>query len=171
MTDTLKILGFRHELELIDPKTGEVVDREVVYNRIPQAGIDFLMQAPFGDVAAVPNFYCGLFRNDFIPLAGTTAADIPTAMGEWVGYSEGTRPLWDRTYNGAGTYDNAAAKATFTPTADATVYGGFLCSSAEKGGNTGLLLSVARFSTIKTVSAGLEAKYSCGLTYLPMTSI
>lgn len=171
MNDHLKVLGFRHVLELIDPKTGEVLDREEVVNRIPQAGIDFLMQAPFGDVAAVPNFYCGLFRNNFIPVAGTTAADIPTAMGEWVDYSEGTRPLWDRAYNGAGTYDNTLSKAVFTPTADANLYGSFICSSAEKGGNTGLLISVARFSTVKPVSTGVEARLSCGLTYLPSTSI
>lgn len=169
--DTLKILGFRYELEIVDLATGAVVDREVQYNRIPQAGIDFLIQAPFGDTPPVANFYCGLFTKNFVSSAGTTAADIPVNMGEFVNYSEATRPLWARTYDGAGTYDNFANKAVFTPTQDVTVYGSFIVSNQTKGANSGLLLSVVRFSTVKSLSAGQEARLVCGLTYIPTNVI
>lgn len=167
MHDQLKILGFRHELEIIDIATGQVVDREVKYNRIPQLGLDFLIQTPFGAVAPIANFYCTLFRNNVLPDDDMTAADLPSVLGELLDYEEATRPAWQRAYNGAGTQDNSAAKAVFTPTAERTVYGSVIVSNSTKGANTGLLLSVARFSTAKVLSPGLEAKLVCGLTYIP----
>ena len=170
-SDNLKILGFKHTLEIYDKATGELVEREVKYNRIPQAGIDFLIQTPFGDMASVSNFYCGLFKNNYVPVAGTVAADIPATMGEFVDYSEATRPIWTRAYDNAGTLNNVASKAVFTPTQDATVYGSFIVSNQTKGANTGLLLSVVRFSTTKALSVGLEAKLVCGLTYIPTNAI
>lgn len=171
MNDGLKVLGFRHELQIFDKATGELVSSEVKLNRVPQAGLDFLIQAPFGDVPAVTEFYCGLFTKNFVADAGTTAADIPNNMGEFVAYSETARPRWARQYNGASTYDNMASKAVFTPTQDATVYGSFIVSNQTKGANTGLLLSVVRFTTTKPLSAGQEAKLICGLTYIPTNSI
>ncbi|OLU22905.1 hypothetical protein BVH03_21880 [Pseudomonas sp. PA15(2017)] len=164
--DTLNILGFRHELQLFDRRTGELVHREVKHNRIPQAGLDFLAQAPFGDVASIPAFYCGLFTKNFLASANTSAADIPAIMGEFLDYSEPTRPEWLRSYND-GTYDNLASKAVFTPTKDATVYGSFIVSNQTKGANSGLLLSVVRFSTAKQLSVDLDAKLVCGITYIP----
>jgi len=171
MTDELRIRGFRHELQIVDLASGEIVDREVVYNRIPQAGLDFLIQAPFGDVPSIGALYCGLYTNNYLPTANTTAADIPAVMGEFVNYSEATRPLWDRAYNAAGIMDNVNSKAVFTPQADASVYGSFIVSNQTKGANSGLLLSVARFNTIKPLSAGQEARLLCGLTYIPTSAI
>lgn len=169
--DQLKILGFRHELEIYDKASGVLVSREVKYNRIPQDGIDFLIQTPFGDVAPIPAFYCALFRNNVLPDAGMTAADLPTVLGEFVDYSEATRPQWNRVYNAAGTQDNVASKAIFTPTAEQTVYGSVIVSNPTKGASSGLLLSVVRFSTAKPLSIGLEAKLVCGLTYIPTNII
>lgn len=169
--DELKILGFRYEFTLTDKATGKVVDSEIQYNRIPQEGIDFLIQSPFGDVPTIGTFHCFLFKNNYVSSGGTKAADIPSAMGEFVDYSEATRPLWDREYDGAGTLSNAGSKAVFTPTADATVYGAGIVSNSAKGSNTGLLLSVVRFSTTKQLTAGLEAKLVCGLTYIPTNAV
>lgn len=169
--DQLKVLGFRHELEIIDLATGEVIEREVKFNRIPQEGVDFLIRSPFGEVPAIQTFYCGLFTNNFVPVAGTTAADIPQVMGEFTGYSEAARPEWVRNYNGAGLQGNSANKAVFTPVVDASAYGSFIVSNPVKGAGTGLVLSVARFSTVKPLSAGLEARLVCGLTYIPTNVI
>src|SRR5690606_17404717 len=119
MTDVVKLDGFKWEIELVDLATGEVIEREVQHNRIPKEGLDFLIQAPFGAVAPVGSFYCGLFRANYLPVAETKAADIPNTLQEFVDYAEPTRPLWERAYNGAGTQDNFANKAVFTPTADA----------------------------------------------------
>lgn len=169
--DELRILGFKYELFIYNKATGKLVDYDVQYNRIPQAGIDYLIQAPFGDVAPISNWYCGMFRNNFLPVASTTSADIPSAMGEFVDYSEATRPLWVREYNGLGTMDNAGTRAVFTPTADRLLYGAFIASNPTKGGSTGLLLSVVRFSTAKQVYRGEEAKLVCGITYIPTNVI
>ena len=166
-TEVLKILGFRHELEIYDKKTGIVISREVKLNRIPQVGIDFLIQAPFGDVAPIPNFYCGLFRNNVLPAEGMTAADIPSVLGEFTEYSEATRPEWLRVYNDAGSYYNTDAKAEFTATAERDITGSFIVSNPVKGSNTGLLLSVVRFSTVKEISPEHPGRLSVGLTYIP----
>lgn len=165
--DGLKVLGFRHELEIFDKATGVVLSREVKLNRIPQAGIDFLIQAPFGDVAAIPNFYCTLFRNNVLPTAEMTAADLPSVLGEFTEYSETTRPAWERVYNGAGTWDNVVTKALFTATAERDIYGSVIVSNSVKGSNTGLLLSVVRFSTVKKISPEHPGRLVCGLTYIP----
>lgn len=167
MKSGLRVDGFYHTLELYSRLTGELVHSETEHNRIPQEGLDFLIQAPFGLVASVPTFYCGLFRNNYVPVAGTSAADIPSVMGEIVDYAEGSRPAWVYAYNGAGTIDNVANKAVFTPTQERTAIGSFIVSSATKGGNTGLILSVARFATAKVLSPDVEAKLVCGLTYYP----
>lgn len=166
-TEVLKILGFRHELEIYDKKTGIVISREVKLNRIPQVGIDFLIQTPFGDVAPIPNFYCGLFRNNVLTSDGMTAADIPSVLGEFTEYSESTRPEWQRVYNGAGSYYNTDAKAEFTATAERDIFGSFIVSNPVKGANTGLLLSVVRFSTVKKISPEHPGRLSVGLTYIP----
>ncbi|WP_405118744.1 hypothetical protein [Pseudomonas leptonychotis] len=170
-TDHLKVLGFRHEFEIYDKATGILLSREVKLNRIPQAGIGFLIQSPFGELPPISTFYCGLFRNNFVADSSTSAADIPAVMGELVDYSEATRPLWERAYDGAGTQDNSASKAIFTPTADRQVYGSFIVSNPTKGANSGLLLSVVRFATAKNLTIGQEAKLVCGLTYIPTNVI
>lgn len=170
MTDALMVRGFRHVLELYDIATGELVDREDVFNLIPDVGIDFLATSPFGDTAPIQQFYCGLFSQNFVPTRTTKSTDIPAVMGEFVNYSDATRPTWDRVYANH-TQDNMASKAVFIPTSDATVYGSFIVSSPTKGGNNGVLLSVARFSTTKALSVGLEAKLWCGLTYVASNSI
>ena len=61
-----KLIGFVHELEIVD-RFGEVVSRERVCNRVPKAALDFLIMAPFGDHAQIPNIYCGLFTKNYIP--------------------------------------------------------------------------------------------------------
>lgn len=164
-------IGFVHQLDIVDPR-GRVIDSTPpVCNRIPQDGLAFLIQAPFGDTAPITNFYCGLFTNNFVPTDSTTSADIPVAMGEFTQYDESARPIWQRTFVPFNQYQNQASPAIFTPSQEATVYGSFLVSSATKGGNTGLLLSVARFSTAKELTQGNETRLRISLVYLPTNVI
>lgn len=162
---------FKHELELFDRRTGQLVDRAVAFNRIPQLGMDFLMLAPFGVTPSIDLWYCGLFSENFVATAATKASDIPTTMREFTAYSEPGRPEWQYSYDGAGTLSNGGDKAVFTPTQDGNVYGSFIASSSEKGGTGGLLLSVARFDTVRNLTADIEAKLSCGITYLPTNAV
>ncbi len=161
-----KLIGFVHELEIVD-RFGEVVSRERVCNRVPKAALDFLIMAPFGDHAQIPNIYCGLFTKNYIPSDASSAADLPIAMGEFTQYAEATRPIWSRVYNNAGTYSNDASPAEFVPTQDVGVYGSFLVTASDKGGNSGLMLSVARFSSVEQLRAGNATRLKVSLTSLP----
>jgi hypothetical protein len=159
-------LAFVHVYDYFGPD-GALLWTEEVANLMPQVGVDYAAKAMFGDVAPISAFYAGLFLNDVLPTAPLTAADIPTTLGEFVSYSEAARPLWNRAYDDAGTMTNASSRAVFTITADARLYGGFLVSSSVKGGNTGLLLSVARFSTPRDVTNGGTFRVAYGLTLVP----
>ena len=162
-----QLVGFRHQLEIVD-LAGNVIKRgPPVFNRIPSAALDWLIMSPFGDAAPIPNIYCGLFTKNYIPSGSTSAADLPIAMGEFTQFAEPARPIWQREYNNAGTYSNDANPAVFTPTQDAVVYGSILIASADKGGNTGLVISVARFSSVEQLRTGHAARLKTSLTYLP----
>ena len=162
----IELNGFIHRFELVDAR-GNALDQWEEHNLIPQAGLDFLIQAPFGDASPISTFYAGLYRNNYLPSAATVAADIPSNMGEFVNYSESQRPTWSRQYDGIGTQDNSADRAQFTFTQDQLIYGAFLVSSSTKGGNNGLLISVVRFASPKQIPAGLTVKMNSGITYLP----
>lgn len=164
MQEDLIVKGFRWSMDIVD-KDGAVVDSGTYGNIIPASGLGFLARSPFGDVAPISTFYLGLFRGNFIPTPGTTAADIPNSMVEFVDYSEITRPEWVRALSGVATFDNLASKAEFTVTQDRTIYGAFLVSDGVKGSSSGLMLSCVRFPTPKNVTAGQTVKLSGGLAY------
>lgn len=162
-----QLVGFKHQLEFVD-QHGQVISQgEPVFNRIPQAALDWLIMSPFGDAAPIPNIYCGLFTKNYIPSDSTSAADLPIAMGEFTQFADPTRPIWQREYDSAGTYSNEANPTVFMPTQDVSVYGSFLIASADKGGNTGLVISVARFSSVEQLRTGHAARLKTSLTYLP----
>lgn len=168
--DGVKLNGFIHQFELVDPD-GHTIDRWEEHNLIPQVGLDFLIQSPFGLASPVAAFYLGLWKNNFVPSSSTVAADIPANMGEFLQYAEGTRPLWQMAYDGVGTIDNSASRAQFTFQQDQLIYGSFMVSNSTKGSNSGLLLSALRFSTAKQVPAGITLNLVCGLTYIPTNVI
>lgn len=162
-------IAFEYEFELL--QDGQVVDHWVETNLIPQDGLDQLAMAMFGDTAPISAFYVGLFENNYLPAAGVKAQDLPGVVGEFVGYSEATRPLWNRIYDGAGAHTNEASRAAFTITQDRRVYGGFLVSASDKGGNTGLLLSVARFTSPRDLQAGMTFRVRASLSLVPTTLV
>lgn len=166
----LKVNGFIYDIQLVDAN-GAIVDTWQQKNLIPQAGIDFLMLSPFGLQSQIATFYCGLWQANYVPTASTTAADIPVNMGEFVGYSEAQRPVWTPVYDGVGTLDNIASRASFTFTADQLIRGALLVSSPTKGSNSGLLLSALRFPTARQVGAGLTLYLNATLTYIPTNTI
>lgn len=165
MKDTIGVEGFKWNTQILDAE-GNEISNDTDCNLIPFAGMDFLVRAPFGDVTPITTFYLGLFRGNYVPSVGTTAADIPTGMVEFVDYSEEVRPVWDRLFNGNSSMDNSASKATYTVTQDRTIYGAFLVSRPDKGGNNGLVLSCVRFASPKTVTAGQTVNLSGGITYV-----
>jgi len=145
--------GFVYKLRC--RRAGKTAWEETVGNLIPAAGLAFLAQAPFGAVTAIGSFHLGLFSENYIPQDTAVSADLPLVIGEFTGYAETSRPLWDRVYTD-GTHTNVAAPAEMTVTAagSRTIYGAFVNSSAAKGSNNGLLLSVGRFDNPRPVITG-----------------
>ena len=88
-------------------------------------------------------------------------------VGESTVYSQSTRPVWQNSYDGVSTIDNIASKAVFTFTAATTLYGAFIVSNSVKAGNTGLLLSIARFNTPKVMDIGTQFSVIAGITLVP----
>ena len=156
--------GVTYDFELLDA-AGNMVDSWQVTNLVPLDGVNHLAAAMFGDTPAIGNFHVGVFAGNYLPTMDSKAADIPSAMGEFVGYSEATRPVWQR-LNTDGVISNAHARAAFTLTANATLYGGLLSSSAVKGSGAGLLLSVARFPTPRPVEAGMVIRVAGELSLI-----
>lgn len=170
MSEHLNVGGFRYRFRLLNADDSVADDFEAD-NLVPQDGLSFLLLAPFGDSAPISAFYCGLWRANVIPSSALKATDIPANLQEFVGYSEATRPLWERAHDGVGTLDNANAVAEFNFTADATLYGSLLVSDPTKGGNSGLLLSCVRFPSPRPVVAGQKGQLIAGITYVPTNVI
>lgn len=161
-------VGFTYHFDL--EKDGVVVDSWVDSNVIPVQGLDYIANAIFGDVAAIGTFYVGVFSNNYIPTSASVAADFPVAMGEFVGYSETARPAWAR-INTSGVISNVVSRAAFTVTSPATLYGGVLVSSSVKGSTAGTLLSAARFSSAKTVEAGMVLRVRAEISFIPTSVV
>lgn len=159
--------GFRYDGEIITPD-GEVITFSDT-NLLPQVSIDFIAGLLRGTSSPISSWYVGLFENNYVPTSGVTAADLPGVVGECTAYDEATRPVWTNTYDGISSIDNLSNKAVFSINAAKTIYGAFLVSSSVKAGNTGLLLSIARFSTAQTLTAGTSFSIAAGITLVPTT--
>ena len=162
--------GFEYTVELV--KDGAVVDRSVEHNILPQQSVDHIVSLIRGSGATpISSWYMGLFENNYVPDSSITAAGLQTTVGESQAYDEADRELWDNTYDGTGFVGNASTVAEFTMNSTKTIYGAFIVSNATKGGTSGILLSIARFSTVKQVDAGTVLRVVAGLTITPTSPL
>jgi hypothetical protein len=153
--------------------TGEVVspNGEVTYSRaddniIPQSGIDHVIGLLRGTGTINSSWYVGVGAANYVPTSATTAADLPIAVGETSAYSQATRPVWSDTYDGVSSVGNLDARAEFAFTVATRLYNGFLVSNSGKGGNSGILLSIARFSSPYDIPAGSTFRLGISITLL-----
>lgn len=156
-------LGFVYAASIELPD-GSIIDLGQTNNLIPQVGVDQLAGLITGDAAAISSWYVGVFSANYVPTSATKAADLPSTVGESTAYSEASRPTWAKAYDGVGLISSSANRASFTFTADTTLYGGFLVSNSLKGGASGVLLSIARFATPYTVPAGSVFKLGVAIS-------
>lgn len=159
--------GFWYDCEVIAPD-GEIITFED-HNLLPQVSVDFVAGLLRATVSPIGNWYVGIFENNYVPDGSVTAADLPGVVGECTAYSQTARPTWQHQYDGISVIDNLAAKAEFTMTSAKRIYGAFLVSSSTKAGNTGILLSIARFSTAKDVDSGATFTVAAGITLVSAT--
>lgn len=158
--------GFEFLVELL--VDGKVVDSEVVHNLLPTEGINHMLNVVFKGGAQVTTWYVALYEGNYTPLSTDTAATFPAAAVECTTYAEATRVEWVEGAIAAGAVNNSAARAEFTSNALKTVYGGFITSLSTKGGTTGTLISVVRFSSPKPFESDSVLRVTGGFT---MTSV
>lgn len=158
--------GFTYTIDLV--KDGKVIETSVEHNLIPQQGVDHISSLIRGAGATpISSWYIGLFEGNYIPDSSVTAADLQTTVGESQAYDETDRLAWVNAYDGTALISNASAVAEFTMSSTKTIYGAFIVSNATKGGTSGLLLSIARFSTAKQVEDGTILRVTAGLSLTP----
>ncbi len=157
--------GFTYRTKIIQPD-GEVIIRPPFSNLVPSEGISHVAGLILGSATPIANWYAFLFSSNYIPDSGSSAADLPGVIGECTTYSETSRPVWEGELDGTSTLVNPV-EVEFTMTSDKVLYGAGIVSSSTKGGNGGLILSIARFPSPETVKAG--AKFSL-IADLPLLS-
>jgi hypothetical protein len=135
-------------------EAGNVLSSETVQNLIPVEGLNYILDAAFKGGTQYATLYAGLFEGNYTPNPADTMAAFPVAATECTTYTSATRPAVTFGNVASGNMDNLTNLVTFTGNADKTIYGGFLSTSSVKGGTTGVLTSVVRAPSTKTLSNG-----------------
>lgn len=160
MNSSMK-LGFVYRIEHV--RNGEVIDADVAHNLIPTDGQNHILNVVLKGSTAYENWYIGLFEGNYTPTTNDTMATVIANATESTAYSETTRQTFAGSTPSAGSIDNDAAKAEFTFTSAKTIYGGFMSSNNTKSSNTGLLLSIVRFTNPKVVASGDILRVTAGI--------
>jgi hypothetical protein len=137
-------------------RKGIIIDEFDVENLVVNQGLNYLLGSSLAGGSQITAWYIGLFSGNYTVLATDTAASIATNSTEVSGYTAGARQVWtpnSSSPSGEST-SNSSAQASFTFNASATVFGGFLVSSATISGTSGTLFSGAQFGASKAVVSG-----------------
>lgn len=153
-------MGFTYHLKLTH--VDGTVEYSEDHNMIPLEGRNHIMGVAFKGATQVPTWYIALYEGNYTPVDSVTAASFAGDATECTAYTPSTRVEWIEGAVAAGAVDNSASLAEFTFTANKVIYGGALLSSSVKGGVTGVLSSIARFSSPKTVETGAKLEVLAG---------
>jgi len=162
--------GFHYEVELVD-RHGHTLSRTIEHNIIPQQGLDHIASLIRGGGASpISDWYIGVFENNYVPVSSVTASDLQSPVGESSAYSGDDRLPWDNSYDGQGMI-LSSPRAEFEMTDEKRIYGAFIVSSPSRGGTSGTLLSIARFSSPRDVEDGATLRVSAGLLLTPTNNL
>jgi hypothetical protein len=137
-------------------RNGEVIDTWQEPNLVVDEGLNYTLDAAFSGGSVSTNWFIGIFKNNYTPIASNVAATFPGAgvAGEaTTEYSQATRPAWVEAGVSAKTITNTASPAVFTFTSTVSIYGAFLISNNVKGGTTGVLAAASRFASVRNMLA------------------
>lgn len=132
-------------------RKGKVIHSELCYNLMPEQGRNYVANTALRNQTPVTTLSMGLFEGNYTPADNVTAATISAASTECTAYDETTRRTVTYSAASASAVNNSAAPCTFTINATKTIYGMFIASDSAKGGTAGVLTSVIRFATPKSV--------------------
>lgn len=132
---------------------------------VPEQGLNHIAGVVLKGATQVNPWYLAPFEGDYEPQPTDTAATIAAAAVESTAYQGSSRLEYVEGAVASGAVDNTANKAEFTFTTNKVIRGVFMVSSSPKGGTTGTLLSVLRFSSPKTVDAGSTLRVVAGYAF------
>jgi hypothetical protein len=146
-------------------KRGE--PEEYTHNLIVTQGLNYLVGAATGAVAAIGTWYVAVFSGDVTVQATWTAANFAANSTEFTQYAAANRPTWQPGAVASGARDSFSTKAEFESTTDGAILrGAALISSSTKAGTSGTLLGAVRFPSDKPLDTGeaLDVGYGLQLT-------
>ena len=158
-----KKFGFLFDIEVVDPKTGLILDRETVHNLTPTEGENHILNVVVKGAAPITSWYVMIYEGNYTPLASDTGATFPASATECTGYVESARQAFVPGTVVAGAVDNSASPANFTSNANKTIYGLAIVSASAKGATAQTLLSAVKFATAKNFDAGTLLRVTGGL--------
>jgi hypothetical protein len=126
-------------------RDGVCIDEFEFDNLIVNEGLNHALATELGNGVQVGTWYVGIFKGNYTPVAGDTAANIASNSTEATEYAEANRVTYVPGAAAAQSISNSASVATFTINATVSIYGAFLVSTNTKGGTSGVLFSAARF--------------------------
>lgn len=144
--------GFTYTIEV--ERNGVVINRETVHNLMPTEGLNYLLGAAFKGAAQASNWYIAPYEGNYTPNGSETAATVAALTTECTAYDEATRVAFVSGAVSSGSIDNSASRAEFTINATKTIRGGYLISGAAKGATSGVLASIVRFASPKSLEDG-----------------
>ena len=156
-----KTVKFQGDVWLSHMRDGEYLCKDEYQgkNIVTTQGLNSLLDTAVGAVTQITAWYCGIFKTNYVPLAGSIASTALGAAGLFgecqdADYSTPAtnRAAYPIVAASGGVITNAASPAVFTiAAASITVYGSFLASSAAKTATTGVLLAAKKFDTSRAV--------------------
>ena len=155
--------GFTYVIEHV--RDGRVIDREVQHNLVPVEGLNHFAGVALKGTSQVTAWYVGLYEGNYTPQVTDTAAALPAAATEVTAYSEATRVALTLGSISGGAVTNTASPAEFTATSAKTVRGGFISSASAKNATTGVLTSVVKFASPKSLDTGDKLRITAGFTF------
>ena len=112
----------------------------------PTAGLNYMLNVLFGATAKPTDLYIGLVASEnFTGFSDGDTAASHTGWEEFEDYDESGRVEITFGAASASSITNPAS-ISFTPNANATVYGWFLSTAAGKGSTSGTLICMGAFA-------------------------
>jgi hypothetical protein len=161
MDDMGLVLPLVYSVECRDAD-GRLKWRERIHNLVTTEGKNSLGNVYFRASAQITAWFVGLKNTGTIAASDTAATH--GGWAEFTSYSEATREALTLAAFSSGTSTNTASPAVFTISGSGTVAGAFVASVSAKSSGSGVLYSVADFSSPQTVVATDEITVTVTVT-------